>query len=203
MQYIGQTSGQLHIRINQHRSDSCKYSTTSTKHSQSTAEIQHFNQHQFSNTTIDIIQIVKNVSERLFLESSYMTYFNTIYPYGLNTERFNRSIKVYSTINNINDYNPIYTSLNHNLHKKTSRTKRGKSLNKHHVSKNTIHKQLNHLQKQYLKDFSWYLIRKSIFSIKKKNLLLYMNVFLSKSFSKHFSDIYFDIIMARANYLNL
>ena len=65
-----------------------------------------------------------------------MKFFNTIYPYGLNSELFNKTVKTFSTLDikskNLkyqNDYLSIYSLLNHQLNKKTTRTKRGKSKN--------------------------------------------------------------------------
>ena len=51
--YIGETSNELHLRINQHRSDSHKFSPSSN-HLKSTIELQHFNLQNFKNTTISI-----------------------------------------------------------------------------------------------------------------------------------------------------
>lgn len=62
-----------------------------------------------------------------------MTYYDTIYPYGLNTEISNRSIKIFSPINNINDYSTIYPTLHPDL-KINSRNTRGKSSSSLNVS---------------------------------------------------------------------
>ena len=51
--YIGETSNELHLKINQHRSDSHKFSPSSN-HLKSTIELQHFNLQNFKNTTISI-----------------------------------------------------------------------------------------------------------------------------------------------------
>ena len=48
-----------------------------------------------------------------------MKYFNTLHPFGLNTDVFNKSVKTFSTLNiknnkieNHNDFAPIYLNLN-------------------------------------------------------------------------------------------
>ena len=56
--HIGETSGELHLRINSHRTNSYKY-IPSAKYSKSIIELQHFNLHDFKNTTIGILQIQK------------------------------------------------------------------------------------------------------------------------------------------------
>lgn len=201
LKYIGETSTPLHLRINQHRSDSCNFS--SSTNCKSTVELQHFNLHNFKNTSIEILKICKLKNERLFLESSYMQYFNTLYPYGLNTECFNRSLKVFSNISNINDYSPLYPNLNHSLYVKTKRTKRGKSSHSYTISRNIIIKQLNSLYQNYNIDYNWLSIRKFIFAIKKKYLKLYLNVFLAKKFDSHFCDIFYDLIMSKIQQFNL
>ena len=58
-----------HLRINQHRSDSNKYES-STNYNKSATKLKHF-----KNTTIKTLKIHKNVKERLFLESTYMRFF--------------------------------------------------------------------------------------------------------------------------------
>ncbi|GFV89685.1 cGMP-dependent protein kinase, isozyme 1 [Trichonephila clavipes] len=66
--YIGQTSGAMNLRINQHRSDIGK--NTSTKNI-GRIEIQHFNKHGFEDVTLNIIKIVPNKINRLkMLKSS-------------------------------------------------------------------------------------------------------------------------------------
>ena len=167
--YIGETSNELHLRINQHRSDSHKFSPSSN-YLKSTIELKHFHLHNFKNTTIEILNIQKNLSERLFLESSYMKFFNTIYPYGLNSELFNKTVKTFSTLDikskNLkyqNDYLSIYSLLNHQLNKKTTRTKRGKSKNSKIISKSMIVKEINLLQKEFSSNFNWLSVRKFLF----------------------------------------
>ena len=97
--------------------------------------------HNFKNTTTEILKIHKNVKECLFLESSYMCYFNTIYPYGLNTELFNKPVKSFSSLciktfnfKHFHDYNTLYSQLKHSMCNKTC-TKRDNSSNKFTISK--------------------------------------------------------------------
>ena len=56
--YIGETSNELHLRVNQHRSDSYKFSP-SANYIKSAVELQHFNLHDFKNTKIEILNIKK------------------------------------------------------------------------------------------------------------------------------------------------
>ena len=62
----------------------------SSNYSKPTVELENFHLHNFKNATTEVLHIKKNLNERLFLESSYMKFFNTIYPYGLNSELFNK-----------------------------------------------------------------------------------------------------------------
>ena len=89
MSYIGETSTLPHLRTNQHRLDSNKYNS-STNFNKSAVELKHFNLHKFKNTTTKIFKINEYEEECLFLKSSYMKYYNIIYPFGLNTELFNK-----------------------------------------------------------------------------------------------------------------
>ena len=73
---------------------------------------------------MEILNIQKNLSERLFLVSSYMKFFNTIYPYCLNSELFNKNVKTFSSLDikykklkYQNDYVSIYSLLNYQLNK--------------------------------------------------------------------------------------
>lgn len=52
-------------------------------------------------------------------------------------------------------------------------------------------------------DFNWLSIHKFIFAIKRKNIIQYLNVFLSNAFSKHFSRYLFDLIMIHANLFHI
>ena len=97
MSYIGEASTLLLLRINQHKSNSYKYDS-STSYNKSTVELKHFNLHKFKNSDVEILKIHKNLKKHLFLESSYMRYYNTIYPFGLNTELFNKPVKSYSSL---------------------------------------------------------------------------------------------------------
>ncbi|GFT21825.1 hypothetical protein TNCV_3179361 [Trichonephila clavipes] len=79
--YLGQTSGVMNLRINQHRSDIGK--NTSTKNI-GRIETQHFNKHGFEGIALDIIKIVPNKINRLWYENVYIGIYNAIHPYGLN-----------------------------------------------------------------------------------------------------------------------
>ena len=82
--------------------------------------MKHFSLHNFKNTTIQILKIHKNVKEHLFLGSSYMRYYNAIYPFGLNTDLFNKPVKSYSTLcihfKHHHDFNASYSQLNHSVY---------------------------------------------------------------------------------------
>ena len=56
MSYIGENSTPLHLRINQHRSDSNKYDS-STIFNKSTEELKYFNLHKFTITNINLKSI--------------------------------------------------------------------------------------------------------------------------------------------------
>ena len=72
---------------------------------------------------------------------------------------------------------------------KSTGTKRGKLKIFKIISKNNLAKELSMLQKK-LSNFNWSPDRKFIFGIKKNFLNTYLNVFLSKSYKKHFSDFF-------------
>ena len=101
----------------------------------------------------------------------------------------------YKNLKYQNDFVSSYSLLNHQLNEKTTRTKRGKSKNSKIISKSMIVKEINMLQKEFSSNFNWQSVRKFLFGIKKKFLTTYLNVFLSKSYNKHFSDIFNDTIM--------
>ena len=54
--YIGETSNELHLRIDQNRPDSCKFSP-SVNYIKSTVELQYFNLHDFKNSKIKTVNI--------------------------------------------------------------------------------------------------------------------------------------------------
>ena len=209
MAYIGETSTPLHLRINQHRSDSNNYNS-STNYNKSTIELKHFNLHNFKNTTIEILKIHKNIKQRHFLELSYMKYYNTVYPYGLNTDLFNKPVKSFSTLciqnsnfKHFHDFNTIYSNFNSSLYNKTTRTKRGNSKNKLVISKNKILKEIKLLHEQYLLSYNWKLIRKFTFAVRKKDLATYLNIFMNNKYNLHFSDIFFDLLMYKIQLHNV
>lgn len=76
--YIGQTSNELHIRINLHRSQINKCNNPSF-------EIKHFRLHTFDNISISILGHSENNCDRLKLENDHILQQRTLYPYGLNT----------------------------------------------------------------------------------------------------------------------
>lgn len=77
--YVGQTSTELHLRINLHRSLVNRHNTNST------FEILHFANHGFNNIKIEILDFVYKESERLQRENHFILRYKTLYPYGLNT----------------------------------------------------------------------------------------------------------------------
>ena len=59
-----------------------------------------------------------------------MRYNNIVYPFGLNTDLFNKPVKLYSTLCNQNsnfkqyhDFNTMYSQFNHSLYNKITRKK--------------------------------------------------------------------------------
>ena len=96
--YIGETSTPLYLRINQHRSNPENY-ISKNNYCKSTVEMQHFNLHKLKNTSLEILKIHESLNEQLFLETSYVRHFNTVYPYGLNTKCYNKGVKIFSTLN--------------------------------------------------------------------------------------------------------
>ncbi|GFW14751.1 general transcription factor II-I repeat domain-containing protein 2 [Trichonephila clavipes] len=87
--YIGQTSGAMNLRINQHRSDIGKNTTTKNI---GRIEIQHFNKHGFEDVALNIIKIVPNKINRLWYENVYIGIYNAMYPYGLNVIWNNKNL---------------------------------------------------------------------------------------------------------------
>ena len=75
----------------------------------------------------------KNLKERLFLEPSYMRYYNSIYSFELNIELFNKPVKSHSTLciqnsnfKNYHDFNIFYSKFNQSLYNKTTQKKKRK-----------------------------------------------------------------------------
>ena len=85
--YIGETSDELHLRINQHRPDAYKFSPPLNCF-KSTVELQHFNLHDFKTRNIEILNIKRNLNGHLFLKLSYRRFFNIIYSHDLDSEVF-------------------------------------------------------------------------------------------------------------------
>ena len=113
MTYVGETS--MHLRIKQHRSDSNKCES-SINYNKSQIESKHFSLRNFKNTTIQMLKIHKNVKEHSFLGSSSIWYYSATYPFGLNTDLFNKPVKSYSTLclnfKHHYDCNAIYSQSN-------------------------------------------------------------------------------------------
>ncbi|GFV62127.1 hypothetical protein TNCV_4109301 [Trichonephila clavipes] len=110
--YIGQTSGAMNLRINQHRSDIGK--NTSTKNI-GRIEIQHFNKHGFEDVALNIIKIVPNKINRLWYENVYIGIYNAMYPYGLNVIWNNKNL--IQAVKQ-NDKESIYNSRNNSNKRK-------------------------------------------------------------------------------------
>ncbi|GFS74405.1 hypothetical protein TNCV_970091 [Trichonephila clavipes] len=87
--YAGQTSGAMNLRINQHRFDIGK--NTSTKNI-ARIEIQYFNKHGFEGVVLNIIKIVPNKMKRLWYKNVYIGVYNAMYPYGLNVIWNNKNL---------------------------------------------------------------------------------------------------------------
>ncbi|GFU70331.1 hypothetical protein TNCV_2106701 [Trichonephila clavipes] len=86
---VGQTSGTMNLRINQHRSDIGKNTSTKNK---GRIEIQHFNKHGFEGAMLNIIKIAPNKIKRLWYENVYIGVYNAMYPYGLNVIWNNKNL---------------------------------------------------------------------------------------------------------------
>ncbi|GFT94017.1 hypothetical protein TNCV_3219471 [Trichonephila clavipes] len=110
--YIGQTSGAMNLRINQHRSDIGK--NTPTKNI-GRIEIQHFNKHGFEDVALNIIKIVPNKINRLWYENVYTGIYNAMYPYGLNVIWNNKNL--IQAVKQ-NDKESIYNSRNNSNKRK-------------------------------------------------------------------------------------
>lgn len=202
MAYIGQTSNSLHKRINLHRSNVTKFSPSNIAH-HNNFEFEHFHLHGFSNITIDILDIKKNVKERLFTENKYITMLNTCYPYGLNQLIQNKTTPFSAQIYN-NNYSPIYNNLNLTLYNKTTRKQKGRAKNKSlKITPAKIKKDILDLQQLFDNDFKWKNIRTFIFSIKKKFLIKYFQTFRSLDLSSHFSHTFYDILSARSKHFQI
>ncbi|GFU31477.1 GIY-YIG domain-containing protein [Trichonephila clavipes] len=110
--YIGQTSGAMNLRINQHRSDIGKNKTTKNI---GRIEIQHFNKHGFEDVALNIIKIVPNKINRLWYENVYIGIYNAMYPYGLNVIWNNKNL--IQAVKQ-NDKESIYNSRNNSNKRK-------------------------------------------------------------------------------------
>lgn len=96
---MGQTGHELHVHINQHKSNTIKKENP-------TFEIIHFRLYSFVKIQIEILDHVENQSDRLARENDFLLKFKFIYPYGLNTMLNHVDIK-----NIVNVYN-LYDKFN-------------------------------------------------------------------------------------------
>lgn len=100
--YIGETSDELHIRMNGHRSHVYNKKTPNISF-----EILHFRCHSFENISIEILAQVEDRNERLQIENDFMFKYRTIYPYGLNTDlnklNINKIDNIYTFLNQVNN----------------------------------------------------------------------------------------------------
>jgi len=202
MAYIGQTSNPLHKRINLHRSNVNKLQIHDLSDTSINYEYQHFHKHGFNNIKIKILNIETNSKKRLFIENQLIKSNNTSYPFGLNQLINNKQIKSI-TSNKINKhYNPIYFTLNLKKYSKTIRTKRGNKQHNISINKNHIKQEINKLFENYNNNYNWLSVRKYIFAIKKKHLILYLNILNNESYSPQFNILFYDLLIARANILD-
>ena len=82
LKYIGQTSNNLNLRINGHRSDIKNFGKKYKKD----FELQHFQKHSFEKIFITIIDEEEDESSRLDKENIHICEYKTLYPYGLNSK---------------------------------------------------------------------------------------------------------------------
>lgn len=203
MAYVGQTSNALHYRMNQHRKNVKDYVNTNEPHKYN-AEFDHFKLHGFNNITIAILDIKKTLNERLFIENQYIKHDNTNYPYGLNQIVNNKHTANHFNHIDPSNYNDIYSTLNFQNFKKTTRHQRGSRTNKRKCipSNNEIKKHIHALQKQFYKNYNWLKIRGYVFSIRKKHLKNVYNIAESLKLKPQFTHILMDLILFRAKKLN-
>lgn len=94
LEYIGQTSTQLNLRINNHRSDIKKFVNKAVP------EFVHFQKHSFEKIEIEILDVINNKESRLNYENIQILENKTIFPYGLNS--------IYNGLN-YNQFENIYS----------------------------------------------------------------------------------------------
>lgn len=187
LSYIGQTSGPLHLRINNHRNDIKKYSKNPTSYN---AEFDHFSTHPFSKVIISILDIVVSQEDRLIKENNYMLIYKTIIPFGLN-DTFNHT--------QINHSNCNTSKLFHTSQHKTSRGKRGGRKKRSHDILN-FQDIIFNLEANFLLNFSWKAIKIFIFSLNKRNLFNFFNSLNTITFKNtHFKILVFDLLKHRTS----
>ena len=205
MQYIGQTQNPLNIRINLHRSQIKRFGKNHVQ--ESNLEIRHFQDHNFDNIRVSIIDIVTNLKERLWWENCHIEQYGTIFPYGLNTV-------IYSKIYNMELYRNGTNIINGDRkYKQSKRWKRG-GRNRHVKYEDYAADFENFIdnlvsQKDYRKEW----IKNKIYGIKKRYLMRIWflwneHPFLNKDFNydriqeTHVAMV-FDMFRSRARYLNV
>ncbi|GFT95529.1 hypothetical protein TNCV_1755031 [Trichonephila clavipes] len=144
--YIGQTSGAMNLRINQHRSDIGKNTTTKNI---GRIEIQHFNKHGFEDVALNIIKIVPNKINRLWYENVYIGIYNAMYPYGLNVIWNNKNL--IQAVKQ-NDKESIYNSRNNS--NKRKRVGKGGRKKRENRDIDTVKKEVNILLQDFENSFS-------------------------------------------------
>jgi len=180
MQYIGQTSNPLHLRINLHRSNIKNYNNSENNKNHN-FEFQHYKVHDFKNITITVIDIIKDHKDRLFHENKYIYLHKTMFPYGLNQIYNNHLIPNISIWTKYQIRNTIYNFLfhsknNHNANCKAKRFKRGNKKGAITKYKNfDIKNEFNNLLNTFKENYNISKIKNG-FSPLKKSLLVKFSI---------------------------
>jgi len=182
--YIGQTKNCFNIRINGHRSDIKKFQDNF----KNDIELKHFQNHNFDNAKLVILDIITSCKDRLIAENMYIGKFGALYPYGLNSTLNNKSFKSYSN---------VYAVLNTFVYPK-SKYRGTRSKNKYKI-KRDINNYINRVNFKEVNFINILQLKKQLFSCKLKELKWFLKYSFNdfKFHNSQIKDILLDIIKYR------
>lgn len=182
--YIGQTGGELHIRMNLHRSN------TKNKNLKNISfEIAHFRLHDFENISIAILAVENDLKKRLILENNLILKFHSLFPYGLNTHLSHVDLDKISCIWSFFGYSDFL---------KTSRGKRGTHKFSKSINNIVPSLWLANLQCSFDSCLNVNIVKSKIFTLNSKNIKKINSILGTFKFSNsQFKGIVCDLVKFR------
>lgn len=184
--YIGETSNELHIRMNGHRSQVNNDNVCYPSY-----EIKHFKTHGFKNIQIEILAHVEDERVRLKTEDELIFEHRTLYPYGLNVKLSNH---------NIENFGNIYHFLNRFNNKRIiNRNNRGSGIRSFQINLLEPHIWIKTLESDFISTFSVHKIKTAVFALKIRTINKIKKHCSNYNFSNtHFKDVFNDLLDFRS-----